>query len=201
MTIRTNLATRPFYNERAVQIAVIVLAVLVAAATAYNAVHLYSLTARESAVAAEIREAESRAQQLQRETARARAGLDTRRVAQVADAAAEANRLIDLRVFSWTALFNRFEATMPANVRVTAVTPGVAESGGRIVTMAVEGRSVADIDRFLEALEATGAFSAMLAREERETDEGLIEATLRGGYHPDAGAAEAPVPAADRREP
>src|SRR5690606_21252100 len=67
MTIRTNLATRPCYNERAVQIAVIVLAVLVAAATAYNAVHLYSLTARESAVAAEIREAESRAQQLQRE--------------------------------------------------------------------------------------------------------------------------------------
>lgn len=200
MTLRTNLATRPFYNERVVQAGLLLLALLVALATGYNLVRLYTLTARESAVASEIRQAEARAQALQRDAAQARSGLDAGHVDAVSAAAREANRLIDQRVFSWTALFNQFEATLPAGVRVTDVIPGVGDQGRRIVTMTVIGRSVSAIDEFMEALEATGAFAGVLSREERETEDGMIEAQLRGYYDPSGAAAPVPpAPAAGRR--
>ena len=44
-------------------------------------------------------------------------------------AAREANQLIDRRAFSWTDLFNRFEETLPADVRIVAVTPQVDTRG------------------------------------------------------------------------
>lgn len=190
MSLRTNLATRPFYNERAVGMVVLALAIIVGAVTVYNVVRLVSLTSRERGVAAEIGEAEAQARALQNETARARAGMDRQRVAQIAEAAGEANRLIDGRVFSWTALFNRFEATLPPDVRITSVHPRVTDDGRHLVAMSVVARSVPAIDRFLEALEETGAFSAMLARQESETEDGLIDADLEGYYDP---AAPAPV--------
>ena len=38
--LRTNLSTRPFYNERAVQMALVAAAVLILAVTAFNAIEL-----------------------------------------------------------------------------------------------------------------------------------------------------------------
>jgi len=195
VTLRTNLATRPFYNERAARLIVIAIAVLVGAVTVYNGARLASLTARERGVSAEINEAEDRAEALQRDTARARSTMDRRRVATVAAEAGEANRLIDGRVFSWTQLFNQFEATLPPDVRITAVRPRLTEDGRHLVAMSVVARSVPSIDRFLEALEETGAFTAMLARQETESDDGLIDAQLEGYYDP-AAAARAEAPAA-----
>ena len=46
MSLRTNLATRPFYNERAVQGAIVVAALLVCTATIVNVWQLGSLTRR-----------------------------------------------------------------------------------------------------------------------------------------------------------
>ena len=37
----------------------------------------------------------------------------------------QANELIDRRTFSWTELFNPFEATLPPDVRITSVRPRV----------------------------------------------------------------------------
>ena len=110
--------------------------------------------------------------------------MDQTRLAAVAAAAQEANTLIDRRVFSWTELFNRFEATLPADVRIAAVRPTVDQEGRLIMTIAVVARSVDDVDAFIEALEGTHAFEDLLSREERFNDEGLLEATLRGVYQP-----------------
>ena len=44
----------------------------------------------------------------------------------MASAAREANLLIDRRTFSWTELFNQFEATLPADVRISTITPHIA---------------------------------------------------------------------------
>jgi len=52
--IRANLSTRPFYNERAVQIWLLVLALIVAAATVFNVARVirYSQTDTELATQA-----------------------------------------------------------------------------------------------------------------------------------------------------
>jgi len=100
----------------------------------------------------------------------------------VADAVREANTVIDGRTFSWTALLNWLETTLPPDVRIASITPEVDTDGRFVVAFKVEGESVDSIDKFLSALEATGRFEDLLVRRERETDEGTIEATAEGFY-------------------
>jgi len=182
MSVRTNLATRPFYNERAVQVLIAVAALLVMVATVGNVWQLVSLTRRDRALGAEAAAADSRARTLRQRTAQARSGLDGARLVAVADAVREVNAVIDGRTFSWTLLFNWLEAKLPPDVRIASITPRVDTDGRFILAFAVEGENVDAIDTFLSALEATGRFSDLLVRQERETDDGTIEATAEGFY-------------------
>ncbi len=180
--LRTNLSTRPFYNERAVTLALAIVAVFVLAATVLNVTRLVALSRRQAAVGGAADRADANARALRQKANVARGSVDQARLAAVAAAAHEANALIDRRVFSWTELFNRFEATLPAGVRIAAVRPSVDQEGRLIITIAVVARSVDDVDAFIEALEGTDAFGDLLSREERFNEEGLLEATLRGVY-------------------
>ena len=182
MSLRTNLATRPFYNERAVQAVIMTVALLVAVATLFNAWQLISSTRRDRALGAESSAAETRARSLRQRTAQARSGLDGARLTAVAAAVREANAAIDGRTFSWTALLNWLETTLPPDVRIVSMAPRVDTDGRFILTFTVEGESVEAIDTFLSALEATGRFEELLVRQERETDNGTIEATAEGFY-------------------
>ena len=187
--LRTNLSTRPFYNERAVTAALAVVGVVVLAFRVLIVTRLGALSRRLATIGAAAEQAERRARDLRQKAAAARGSVDQARLAAVAAAAHEANTLIDRRVFSWTELFNRFEATLPPGVRIAAVRPSVDQQGRLIMTIAVVGRSVDDVDEFIEALEATEAFGDLLSREERFNEEGLLEATLRGVYRPAPAAA------------
>ena len=182
MSLRTNLATRPFYNERAVHAAIVAVALLVVAATFVNVWQLVSLTRRDRALGAETAAADARARTLRQRAAQARSGLDGERLTAVAAAVREANAVIDGRTFSWTALFNWLETTLPPDVRIASITPRVDVDGRFVLAVAVEGESVEAIDTFLSALEATGRFDDLLVRQERETDDGTIKATAEGFY-------------------
>lgn len=192
--LRTNLSTRPFYNERLVRLAIIALALVAVALTVFNVTRVLVLTTTNSDVAQRIDQAERRATELRREAARVRAQIDRREMQAVATAAREANQLIDRRTFSWTELFNRFEATLPPDARISDVRPKIERDGSLSVTVVVIARRVEDLDRFIENLEATGAFRNVLAREESTTSDGLIRAVLEGQY---AAAAAEPPPSSD----
>ena len=119
--LRTNLSTRPFYNERAAQIA------LGVAGAAARGVHGRSTScewrslsgAARGSCSARVGDDERAAATLRNER-RPRAAQRGPRASssRVAAAAREANGLIDRRAFSWTDLLNRLEATLPPNVRV-----------------------------------------------------------------------------------
>jgi len=184
MSLRTNLATRPFYNERAVRTLLAVAGLAIAALTLFNLTKLTTLTQRDRAVGAEIASAEARTRDLKRDVARLRSGIDAKHVADVSAATHEANLAIDQRAFSWTELFNRLEASLPGTVRLSAVRPTVDEEGRLTVKMTVVARAVEGVDQYLEALEKTGAFHDLLSRKEREDKDGLIEADVEGRYAP-----------------
>jgi Tfp pilus assembly protein PilN len=189
--LRTNLSTRPFYNERAVTLALVGVGLLVALFTIYNLTMLVSLSRRHTTLRAEIASTERRANELRQQAARVRAAIDPAALAAVSTAAHEANQLIDRRTFSWTELFNRFEATLPPEVRISAVRPSIEPDGRFLVTMTVVARRVEDIDAFIEALEKTGTFQNVLSRSERTNEDDMIEAELAGVYLPgDVGAGE-----------
>jgi Tfp pilus assembly protein PilN len=179
--IRTNLSTRPFYNVRAVQIALAALAALVLLATLVNVVEILRLNSAQQSLGSRADQAEREAARLRTEAGRVRAQINPTELETVASAAREANGIIDRRTFSWTELFGQFEATLPENVRITAVQPRL-EKEIFVVGIAVEARRAEDLDSFMEALEQTGTFHNVLATETQTNDEGLLEAIVEGQY-------------------
>lgn len=180
--IRTNLSTRPFYNERAVHLVLGLLGALILAVTLFNVTRIVSLSRRHTELGAQAAKNETRAGELRAAAARTRQSIDRRELEAVAKAAREANAIIDRRTFSWTDLFNRFETTLPPDVRIASIRPRVERDGGVTVSMVVVGRRVEDIDEFMENLEGTGAFADVLSVEESTTEEGLLQAVLEGRY-------------------
>jgi Tfp pilus assembly protein PilN len=182
--IRTNLSTRPFYNERAVHAWFVAVALGVAVATLFNVSRVIRYSRSDTELALQASRDETRAADLRQQAARLRATVDPRQVEFASSEARLANDLIDRRTFSWTELFNRFEATLPDDVRITAVRPKVDRKNGNILTINVVGRTVDDVDKFMENIEATGAFSRTLSKEERINEDGLLEATVETTYVP-----------------
>jgi Tfp pilus assembly protein PilN len=184
--IRTNLSTRPFYNERAVQFWIAVLAALVVAATFFNVFRIVGYSRRHTERATRAARDEARAGDLRREAARLRASVDMQQIQLASAEARQANALIDRRTFSWTDLFNQFEMTLPDNVRITSVRPQVNEDGTVLLSVTVMARSVDDVDQLLRNLEGTGLFKDFLSVDERFNEDGLLAATLEGSYRPGA---------------
>ena len=179
--IRGNLATRPFYNERAAHALLAAVALVVVFLTVFNVFRVLTLSSRNTALSVDIRRDEETATRLRAEAARLRARINQRELPQVMAGAREANALIDRRTFSWTEFFNLIEKTLPENVMLTSVSPMV-DHGRTIVDMTVMGRRAEDIDSFMEQLEATGAFRSVLPRSEDVTDEGLHRMALTAEY-------------------
>lgn len=179
--LRTNLSTRPFYNERAVQLLLALAALLVVVLTAFNAIRIYSLSRQNTELSSLVNRDRQEAQRLTREAQRIRAGINVDELQATADAAAVANALIDQRTFSWTEFFNRIEETLPPDVMLTSVQPSFAQDATSI-QMSVLGRRIEDIDEFIEKLEATGAFHDVLPTQEDTTDEGLHRLMVRSIY-------------------
>ncbi len=189
--IRTNLSTRPFYNERAVHAWFAAIALGVAAATIFNVSRVMRYSRSDTELALQASRDEARAADLRQQAARLRATVDPRQIEFASSEARLANDLIDRRTFSWTELFNRFEATLPDDVRITSVRPKVDRKNGNILTISVVGRTIEDVDKFMENIEATGAFSRTLSKEDRVNEEGLLQATVETTYLPTAVKADA----------
>jgi Tfp pilus assembly protein PilN len=193
--LRTNLSTRPFYNERAVHVALGLVALVVLALTIVNLVEVVRLSRQNTVLSARMRDDRTAADELGRKARETRQGINQDELKVVAAAAREANALIDGRTFSWTALFNQLESTLPPEVMLASIRPSIDENGTKI-TMIVLGRRTADIDEFMEKLEATGAFENVLPHQQNLNEDGLTQATIEALYVPEAPAESAPAPAA-----
>ncbi len=200
--LKGNLATRPFYNERVVGIALVALVILTVALTAFNARRLVALTGERAARASQIDRDRAEAARISEETQKLQRSVDRATLRALADDTREANDLIARRTFSWTAFFGLLERTMPMDVRLVAVSPRIDRGVFRI-QMSVIARDLDNIDEFTSALLATGAFKDVVPLEQRpRSEDGTIDALVEGLYYPltDPPAADraATAPAADR---
>jgi Tfp pilus assembly protein PilN len=197
--LRANLATRPFYNERAIHMLVALGGAIVLAVTVLNVSRIVTLSRHSTELSARTNADRAEAVRLSTEATRIRKTINKDELALVVSAAEEANALIDQRTFSWTEFFNQIEATIPPDVMLTSVRPSFKD-GVTSVSMVVLARRPADVDEFVEKLEATGAFENPLATNTELTDDGLQRATIHSEYvgivaEPEsAPAAAAPAP-------
>jgi Tfp pilus assembly protein PilN len=181
--LRTNLSTRPFYNVRAVRMAGGIIAAIVLVFTLFNMVQIVRLAMAQRTLGVNAAQAEDEAERLRAEAVRIRSQINAQELSIVADAAREANAIIDRRAFSWTELFTRFEATLPADVRITAVRPNLADNGFTL-SISVEARRAEDLDAFMEALESQGGFRDVLNVAEQADGDGALSAVIEGIYAP-----------------
>ena len=212
--LRTNLATRPFYNDRAVLAVIGAAAAIVLAITAYNIVRIVTLSRHNTELSSRVDAQRAEADRLTSEAARIRRTINKDELALVVNAAEEANALIDQRTFSWTEFFNVIESTLPPDVMLSSVRPSFKDGLTR-VSMLVLGRRPEDVDEFMEKLEATGSFEEVNAASSDSTDAGLKRVTIESVYvaqppeepaaqeakpaPPAANAPPAPAPAAPQR--
>lgn len=188
--IRLNLSTRPFYNVAAVRFWLAAAGALVLAASVFNVAQVlrYSNSNTELVIRASTDEA--LAGELRRTAQTLRASIDAAQVDAVSVDARQANALIDRRTFSWTELFNRFERTLPDDVRITAVHPSVDKDRRIVLAVNVLARGVDDVNLFMENLDQANAFFELRSRQEQTNDAGQIESTLEMIYEPKAVAAK-----------
>lgn len=197
--LRANLATEPFYNTRLVRVSAGVIAAAALALTAYNGTQVWGLRAQGAAQGRTADADEAQARALADKARVIRQAIDREQLAAVQVAAREANQLIDRRAFSWTDLFNRFETTLPPDVRISAVQPQMDQEGRLLVAVTVVSRRVEDLDAFIEALEKTGAFRGVLSRQESAEDDGTLRSVIQGYYG--APASGRPAPTAEPAPP
>jgi hypothetical protein len=196
--LRTNLSTRPFYNERLVRVGLGLVGAVAVALTVFNVYEVWQLRSRSSEQRQQTERNEADARGLRDKARIVRQSLDRAKLDAVQAAAREANQLIERRAFSWTDLFNRFESTMPADVRLAQVQPQIDQEGRMLVAVTVMARKVEDVDTFIDALEKTGAFRGVLSRRERAQEDGTLLSIIQGFYDaPGAGAAVEAPPASE----
>ena len=188
--LRSNLSTRPFYNERGVQLLLALAGVLVLALTAFNVTRIIALSRQNTELSSSSANDREEAARLRREATAIRSGINQAELKTIVAAAQEANTLIDQRTFSWTEFFNRIEETLPADVMLSEVQPSFRE-GRTIITMTALGRRTEDVDEFIEQLEGTGHFADVLPKQHDLTEEGLARVQLIAVYR---GGADAPPP-------
>jgi hypothetical protein len=182
--IRSNLSTRPFYNSRAVTLWLAIAALAIAAMTAFNVTRLLQYSGSNTELATHADQDETSADDMRHRAAALRGSVDPRQIETASHDARQANDLIDRRTLSWTELFNRFETTLPGDVRITAVHPEIDEKGQITLDLTVLGRSVDDVDQFMERLDATNAFRDVRSNRERKNEDGQIESQLVMVYVP-----------------
>lgn len=181
MMLRGNLSTRPFYNERAVQVALTLAGAALVVLTVFTVWQLVSLSAQQSQLSARIASDEQRAAALRREAATVRGRVDAALLASTERATREANGVIDQRTFSWTGLFNVVERTIPPDVRLQTITPQL-EEGVLRVRLVVNAARVEPVGVFLDRLEAAGAFADLQSLEDQVQEDGSHVIICAGRY-------------------
>jgi type IV pilus assembly protein PilN len=182
--ITTNLSTKPFYNERAVHLGLLVLTVVVVVASVFNITRVFQLSHSGGQLAAQAGREEAQALDLHAQAGTLRATVDPKQIEHVSNEARKANDLIDRRTFSWTELLNRFETTLPDDVHITSVRPRVDINQGTMLTVTVVAKSAEDVYRFMENLDKSGAFANLQPRGDQMNDQGLWEAIIETKYTP-----------------
>jgi Tfp pilus assembly protein PilN len=181
--LRTNLSTRPFYNERAVHAVALVVALLVLAVTAWQVARVVRLSRYKTELNTAIKRDRNEADFRTAEAQQTRRGLDQKELALVAARAKEANGLIEQRTFSWTALFNQLSSTLPEDVMLTGIYPEFKD-GETQVSLDLQGRGSDDISAFWDRLEKTGSFRDSVWSDVDVSEEGLHKLRMTAVYTP-----------------
>lgn len=195
MMASTNLARRPFRNER---LPWLLAGLLVSGALALSFVHGRFvdrlLSGDEARTVRLVREDEARIAELEDAIAREPPlKIETAELARVRTF----KELIDRRVFPWGRLLSELEATLEDDVRLNKIAPTTTRGvRGMVIDLAGLARSKDAVFSLAEALGASPAFSNVTLKSLSE-QEGGIEFTMEAGFDSEPPPVSSEAPAHD----
>ena len=101
------------------------------------------------------------------------------------------NQLLVRKGFSWTRVLSTLEGLVPEDARLVSLQPLADQEGRIFLNMNVRGRTLADANNFLKALETSKAFGdvALAIEEKKDSVAGNeVQFTLSAYYTPDGGS-------------
>ncbi len=158
MNTQTNLARRPFRNER---LPWLLAGGLTLAGVVMSVAHVRLISqlvsGSEARTVTSVREDEARIAQLESDLAREPPlRLETAELGRFR----AYKQLVDLRVFPWRAFLGELERILSSDVRLTRISPGgPGGSSGMLIELSGEARSKDVVFSLAEALDASPAFS------------------------------------------
>ena len=180
--LRGNLATRPFYNERLVTLAIVLGAVAVVALTAFNASQVLSLSGQRAAFKADQSRDDAEAAAVNQGTLAVQKSVDQTRLVALSRQTREANDLIDERTFSWTTFLDHIEKTLPRDARLLSVAPRV-NRGEFEIGMSVNAKGYDDLEEFVDKLLAAGVFYDTIAGTTNQNDDSTFTGAIMTRYY------------------
>ena len=199
MPATLNFARRPFRDERPV-LAVVGIALVAAAALAVANVRLYSSFHRSmSGTSRQIEDLTARRAAASKSAEQAKTALNNYRVSSLAQQSRGLIEIVAAHRFSWTGLLARLEDVLPAEVRVSRLTPKFDESGEVSLGLTMIGRGADSVVHTIAALSRDRAFTHIDLNGESTQEHGVPEGRtfdLVVRYMPEAASEEpAPMPA------
>jgi hypothetical protein len=189
--LRTNLSSRPFYNERLASFVIAVIGVIAIAVVVVSVQQILSLSSERTRLRDRIARDEAAAGLADTESMALQKLINNAALKGLAISTQQANTLIDERTFSWTVFFGLVEKTLPNDVRIVSVAP-VIDKSGVLVLMTVISKRPDDLATFVDGLQSTGAFYDVQPRQEDATDDGMRRTSIEARYLPPK--TPAPVP-------
>jgi Tfp pilus assembly protein PilN len=170
MKLRLNLATSPQENRRPFLAAATVLGTLGIIALALLATASYRSWQANRQINADISRVESQIRTSSGQQAELEVYFHTDQAQKTLQRANFLNSLIGERSFPWTKVFADLEQTLPAGVRVVAISPKLV-NGQAQVTITVGAVNEEQKNKFFEAISKSKKFSEIQPTAERHIDQ------------------------------
>lgn len=198
--LKGNLATRPFYNEQLVNLLIAALAIGALLLAAFNTTRTIYLSGERASRTAIERQAEDQIRSLNDSTAQQTKTVDRASLNRLGISTAEANDLIDQRMFSWTVLLGLLEQTIPIDMRLVSIAKRF-DNRGFTIRMNTNAKRTSDLEQFIERLWGTGYFFDVFSSEASTNDDGSFTAMLEGRYQAPAATSPKAEPVKDTGRP
>jgi len=183
-----NLSTRPFPAYRLVNIVLAVGLVVLVVLSAWQATGFIRFTRLTRSIRLSEIDLRVEAESLGKRVADLESRLDRPEATAKLNEIGFLNRLIARKNLSWTKLFADLEEMVPNNVHLVSLTPEFATTGGIILRIDLEARSVGDASEFIHRLEKSPVFEGIVVSTEQKresTPASDVTIRLSAVYYPE----------------
>ena len=183
-----NLSTRPFPAYRLVNIVLAVGLVVLVVLSAWQATGFIRFTRLTRSIRLSEIDLRVEAESLGKRVADLESRLDRPEATAKLNEIGFLNRLIARKNLSWTRLFADLEEMVPNNVHLVSLTPEFGTTGGIILRIDLEARSVGDASEFIHRLEKSPVFEGIVVSSEQKresTPASDVTIRLSAVYYPE----------------